>query len=146
MATKEQRHAAIADFGNSAIVQPDRMTGKVGRVAVARWTETGKTLSRRVCTLWYAAPEMLVLGEPYDYPADIWSLGFVLVEIEAKEAACPTRSGAADWEQLRECWRLCQPAAARSGFLYRARQELARNNVINVHGVFRRARSLVGQL
>ena len=128
-ATAEPWHAVVADFGNSAIVQRDRALQN-GACSAPKWAVTGRALSRRVCTLWYAAPEMLVLGEGYGYPADIWSLGLVLLEIEAKEAACPTRPGAADWEQLRAFWRLCQPAAATCGFLLRARQELARNNVV----------------
>ena len=129
-ATAEQWEAAIADFGNSAIVRHD-LALQGGACSVARWAETGRALSRNVCTLWYAAPEMLVSGEGYGYPADIWSLGLVLLEIEAREAACPTRLGAADWEQLREFWRLCQPAAATSGFLLRARQELMRSKVFH---------------
>ena len=133
-ATAEQWQAVIADFGNSAIVQHDRALQDLA-CSVARWADTGRELSRRVCTLWYAAPEMLVHGERYGYPADIWSLGVVLLEIEARQAACPTRPGAADWEQLRAFWWLCQPALARShsGFVLRVRHWLARNKVLPWH-------------
>ena len=53
-------------------------------------------------------------------------MGLGVLEIEAQRAACPTRLGASDWEQLLAFWRLCQPAAATRGFLLRARLELER--------------------
>ena len=133
-AVVDQWQAVLADFGNSAIVQHKRAAeGNVS--SVATWAETGRPLSRRVCTLWYAAPEMLMPREPYDYSADIWSLGLVLLEIEALEAACPARPDAPDWEQLEACWSLCQPAAAPRlrqpaaaprGFIARAQRVFAR--------------------
>ena len=133
-AVVDQWQAVLADFGNSAILQHKRAAeGNVS--SVATWAETGRPLSRRVCTLWYAAPEMLMPRETYDYSADIWSLGLVLLEIEALEAACPTRPDAPDWEQLEACWRLCQPAAAPRlrqpaaaprGFIARAQRVFAR--------------------
>ena len=124
-AAGDQWQAVIADFGNSAIVQRKKFAE--GRVSsAAKWAVTGRTLSRRVCTLWYAAPEMLLPHETYCFGADVFSMGLVLLEIEALSAACPTRPGAPDWEQLRACWRLCQPAAATRGFPARAHRELAR--------------------
>ena len=90
---------------------------------------------------------MLVAGERYAYPADIWSLGLVLLEIEATEAACPTRPGASDWEQLRVFWRLCQPAAAEtSGFPLSVRQELVRQQGWPMASGRVRLRTHVGQL
>ena len=62
-----------------------------------------------------------------------------LLEIEAREAACPTRARARDWEQLQAYWHLCQPAAAPGfGLLRRVRHVLARNNVfplLGTHGL-----------
>ena len=117
--------AVVADFGNSAILHHDEVA-EGGGCSVARWAVTGQALTRRVCTLWYAAPEMLLPRGSYGFPADIWSLGLVLLEIEAQRAACPTRPDASDWEQLLAFWRLCQPAAATRGFLLRVRLELNR--------------------
>ena len=67
-------NAVIADFGNSAIVQQTQAPSGAFAAArqpvapalqpsVARWTGSGRALSRNVCTLWYTAPEMLVPGE-----------------------------------------------------------------------------------
>ena len=157
-ATTEQWQAAIADFGNSAIVQSNRRASHGGGAcALETWAVTGRSLSRKVCTLWYAAPEMLVSDAPYGYPVDIWSLGLVLFEIEAREAACPTRARAPDWEQLQAFWHLCQPAAAQGssfGLVGRVRQVLARNNVfpwLGTHGLIMangrvKRRSDVGEL
>ena len=125
-AAGDQWQSVIADFGNSAIVQHQKVA-EGGVSCAAKWAATGRALSRRVCTLWYAAPEMLLPHETYCFGADVFfSMGLVLLEIEALSAACPTRPGAPDWEQLRACWRLCQPAAATHGFPARAHRELAR--------------------
>ena len=118
-AAGDQWQSVIADFGNSAIVQHQKVA-EGGVSCAAKWAATGRALSRRVCTLWYAAPEMLLPHETYCFGADVFSMGLVLLEIEALSAACPTRPGAPDWEQLRACWRLCQPAAATHGFPARA--------------------------
>ena len=92
--------AVVADFGNSAILHRYEVA-EGGGCSVARWAVTGQALTRRVCTLWYAAPEMLLPRGSYGFPADIWSLGLVLFKIEAQRAACPTRPAASDWEQFR---------------------------------------------
>ena len=95
-------NAVIADFGNSAIVQQTQAAGGACAVArqpvalalqpsVARWTGSGRALSRNVCTLWYAAPEMLVPGKGYSYPVDVWSKGLVLVEVEWGDVVFPTK-------------------------------------------------------
>ena len=141
-AMTEQWQAVIADFGSSAIVQSNhrRASHWGGVCTLETWAATGRALTRKVCTLWYAAPEMLVPDEPYGYPVDIWSLGLVLLEVEAREAACPTRPRAPDWEQLQAFWHLCQPAAAGmpSSLLLvnRVRQMLARRNVFPWLGTY----------
>lgn len=95
---------AICDFGNSEIASfalcraspwRPRMAGvpqKVNRPKVIADT-------RRVTTLWYAAPEMLLRSGSYSFPIDIWALGLILLEIENKNHVCPAAS---EWEQLRE--------------------------------------------
>ena len=157
-AATEKWEAAIADFGNSAIVQSNRRASHWGGACTLEtWAATGRALSRKVCTLWYAAPEMIVPDAPYGYPADIWSLGLVLLEIEAREVACPTRPRAPDLEQLQAFWHLCQPSSAgipSSSLANRVRKMLARNNVypwLGTYGLIMasgrvRRRSDVGEL
>ena len=126
-ATSEQWQAVIADFGNSAIVQRSIRHCTLD----ASWDSSGRALSRDVCTLCYAAPEMLVPGATYGHPVDIWSLGLVLLEVEAREVACPARPRAPDWEQLQAYWHLCQPAAAwmpSSSLVNSVRKMLERRN------------------
>ena len=123
--------AVIADFGNSAIVQQNQAASGAcaaasGANSLARWTGSGRALSRNVCTLWYAAPEMLVPGEGYGYPVDVWSLGLVLVEVEWGDAVCPTKGDSCNpnAEQLQAFWDCCLPSPMASGFVPRAQKEL----------------------
>ena len=126
--------AAIADFGNSAIVQQVQASDAAGCAAArvcrlqparAKWAG-GSALTRNVCTLWYAAPEMLVPGEGYSYPVDVWSLGLVLIEVEWGDVVCPTKGKSCNpySEQLQTLWCFCSPAHIGGGFLRRAQKEL----------------------
>ena len=83
----------IADFGNSldlgGAAQPQLPT-------------------QRFCTLQYAAPEVLLRGEPYSFPSDIWSLGVTLAEMEHFQAVVPARSESdSDLTQLLRVWKWC---------------------------------------
>ena len=125
-------YAVIADFGNSAIVQQIHAASGAcaaaggGANSVARWAGCGSALSRNVCTLWYAAPEMLVPGEGYGYPVDVWSLGLVLIEVEWGDVVCPTKGDSCNpnAEQLQILWCFCLPSPMASGFVRRAQKEL----------------------
>ena len=137
--------AVVADFGNSAIVAASGAYHTASGVcSAARWEGSGRVLTERVCTLWYAAPEMLVPGEGYSYPVDVWSLGLVLSEIEQKDAVCATmcRSSNPERQQLLVFGCSCKPAAARSGLILRARQELARHEAAS--GAFTAASGAFG--
>ena len=133
--------AVLGDLGCSAILQQGR------RGSAARWAGSGNALTRGVCTLWYAAPEMLVQGEAYGHPVDLWSLGLILLEVEAGEPACPTKRNVANWDQLQEFWYLCQPAAAKGSVAWRAREELRRHGVFSTGAAQgRKARRQAGQV
>ena len=120
--------AVIGDFGNSAVLQhPLAMATRRGLPATQLRGER-QALTRRVATLWYAAPELLVPGERYDFSLDLWAFGVVLLEIERKLPVCATHAGAADWTQLEQCWRLLQPVAAKGSFAERALHELRRHD------------------
>ena len=121
--------AVIGDFGNSAVLKhPLAMETRRGLQATQLRGER-QALTRRVATLWYAAPELLVPGERYDFSLDLWAFGVVLLEIERKLPVCATCAGAADWTQLWQCWRLRQPVAAKGSFAERALQEMRRHDL-----------------
>jgi serine/threonine protein kinase len=121
--------AVIGDFGNSAVLKhPLAMETRRGLQATQLRGER-QALTRRVATLWYAAPELLVPGERYDFSLDLWAFGVVLLEIERKLPVCATCAGAADWTQLWHCWRLRQPVAAKGSFAERALQEMRRHDL-----------------
>ena len=128
----------ICDFGNSTIVaeRPPPAVSQWRRQSSLAPDAPHSTVTRRVTTLWYAAPEMLIPCVPYSFPIDIWALGLTLAQVEYKSHVCPSSLDAADWEQLLEIWIFCHPpadAAAASGagerlssFEGRAKRELMR--------------------
>jgi serine/threonine protein kinase len=61
--------AIIADFGNAKVLESNA-PGKSDK------------MTPDVTTLWYRAPEVLVSGAAYEKPADIWSFGSIVVEME----------------------------------------------------------------
>lgn len=49
-------------------------------------------LTQNVTTLWYSAPELLLAYNNYDTRVDMWALGCICVELEAKQVAFPASS------------------------------------------------------
>jgi len=62
--------AQLSDFGAARTLLPHIMTG------------TSQHLTPDVCTLWYRAPEILLAHGTYSFPADVWSLGISIAQIE----------------------------------------------------------------
>ena len=40
-----------------------------------------KTYTHEVVTLWYRAPEIILIKKDYDFSVDIWSIGCILFEL-----------------------------------------------------------------
>ena len=40
-----------------------------------------KPLTRKVVTLWYRAPELLIKNKEYAEPVDVWSIGCIIAEL-----------------------------------------------------------------
>ena len=115
----------LCDFGNAKVASR-------APPSVRQWPARGGPLlelgaaTRRVTTLWYAAPEMLVFRGRYSFGVDVWALGLVLAEMENNRHVCPTKAGASEWEQLLEAWIMRQPVATSSPFVEFAQTDLLR--------------------
>ena len=73
--------AVLADFGT----------------CVLKYVE-GRTMSMAVTTLWFRAPEVLMGDRKYGPAVDVWSLGCVLLSMNAREFPL---TGNSDFDQLR---------------------------------------------
>jgi serine/threonine protein kinase len=60
--------AVLGDFGSAKAFLP------------------GLPMTRKICTLWHRAPEVLANKEACDLSSDVWSLGVTFVEIELGQA------------------------------------------------------------
>ena len=114
----------LCDFGNATLAS------RALRFSDSQWPACGGpplelgAATRRVTTLWYAAPEMLMLRGRYSFGVDVWALGLVLAEMENNGPVCPTKPGASEWDQLLEARVMCQPEATSSPFTRMAQKDL----------------------
>ena len=116
--------AVVADFGNSAVVQEEFNFPEEKKRRTLTWAASGARLTRGVTTLCYAAPEMLVPGETYAYPADVWSFGVVMLEVEATTPLLFKGARTTKWEQLLEIVAFLQPVAAKASLAEKAHEHL----------------------
>ncbi|XP_015606863.1 cyclin-dependent kinase 11A isoform X2 [Cephus cinctus] len=81
------------DLKTSNLLLSHRGILKVGDFGLAR--EYGSPLRQYtpvVVTLWYRAPELLLNGNEYSTPIDIWSVGCIFAELLRMEALFPGKS------------------------------------------------------
>ena len=60
---------------------PHGMVLKIADFGTAREVLASGSMTPRVCTLWYRAPELLLGATRYTTAVDIWSLGCICVEL-----------------------------------------------------------------
>ncbi|XP_042461210.1 protein IMPAIRED IN BABA-INDUCED STERILITY 1-like isoform X1 [Zingiber officinale] len=65
---------------------------------------TNQSLTTRVMTLWYRAPELLLGSTNYEPSVDLWSIGCVLAELFLGK---PLLQGRTEVEQLHKIFKLC---------------------------------------
>ena len=63
--------ARLGDFGAARYVLP---------MSASQGEEEG--LSSDVCTMWYRAPEVLIMRTRYHFPSDVWAMGITIAELE----------------------------------------------------------------
>lgn len=51
---------------------------KIGDFGLGRKYRPDISLTHKVVTLWYRAPELILASRYYDYKIDVWSIGCVL--------------------------------------------------------------------
>ncbi|CAN0896829.1 Probable serine/threonine-protein kinase At1g09600 [Linum grandiflorum] len=78
----------IADFGLASFFDP----------------KSSATLTSRVVTLWYRAPELLLGSCKYGVSVDLWSTGCILGELYSGKPILPGRT---EVEQLHKIFKLC---------------------------------------
>jgi len=66
------------------------------------FSEPLRPYTHGVTTLWYRAPELLLVTEDYGTAIDIWSIGCIFYEIVTKQ---PMFQGSSDLEQLNRIFR-----------------------------------------
>eukprot|EP00802_Teleaulax_amphioxeia_P009568 Tamp_09587.p1 GENE.Tamp_09587~~Tamp_09587.p1 ORF type:complete len:296 (+),score=54.73 Tamp_09587:547-1434(+) len=90
---------------------------KIADFGLARsYNDPSVPLTKKVITLWYRPPEVLLESDKYGAPADIWSVGCIFAELMAKESlgtlrplwALPSEQGPHnETEQMRKIWAIC---------------------------------------
>ena len=64
----------------------------------------GEVLTKRIVTLWYRAPELLLGSKNYDASVDLWSLGCIIAEMFKTS---PLLNGRNEVEQIHKMIKLC---------------------------------------
>lgn len=79
---------------------------KVGDFGLATLFQPGESqsLTSRVVTLWYRAPELLLGATEYGVAIDLWSTGCILAELFAGKPIMPGRT---EVEQMHKIFKLC---------------------------------------
>ena len=90
---------------------------KIADFGLARsYNDPSVPLTKKVITLWYRPPEILLESDKYGAPADIWSVGCIFAELLAKQSlgtlrplwALPDMQGPRDeHEQIKKIWAIC---------------------------------------
>ena len=122
--------AVIADFGNSAVVHEKEYFREGQKFITLTSAASGAPLTRGVTTLCYAAPEMLVPRQTYGYAVDVWSLGLVMLEVEATTPILFKSAQTTHWEQLQEIVSFFQPAVDKASLAEKALQQLRKHKPI----------------
>lgn len=102
--------------GANLLITRDGML-KIADFGLARsYNDTTVPLTKKVITLWYRPPEVLLESDKYGAPADMWSVGCILAELFAKQSlgtlrpiwALPEAQGPRDEsEQIKKIWAIC---------------------------------------
>ncbi|CAN1235582.1 Probable serine/threonine-protein kinase At1g09600 [Linum perenne] len=77
---------------------------KIGDFGLANFYQDSQTLTSRVVTLWYRAPELLLGATQYGAGIDLWSAGCILAELFAGKHIMPGRT---EVEQMHKIFKLC---------------------------------------
>lgn len=87
MHAKEVIHRDIKPANLLWFVSPDNKASiKICDFGLAKINNTPGSMTPRVVTCWYRAPEICARDPNYTYSSDIWSVGCVLYEMVAKKA------------------------------------------------------------
>ncbi|KZV37329.1 putative serine/threonine-protein kinase-like [Dorcoceras hygrometricum] len=94
------------DIKGSNLLVDNNGTLKIGDFGLATFLEPGQkqTLTSRVVTLWYRAPELLLGATDYGAGIDLWSAGCILAELFAGKPIMPGRT---EVEQMHKIFKLC---------------------------------------
>ncbi|CAI9753107.1 unnamed protein product [Fraxinus pennsylvanica] len=91
--------------GSNLLIDPNGML-KIADFGLANFyqNKTKPTLTSRVVTLWYRAPELLLGSTDYEEGIDLWSAGCLLAEMFEGRPIMPGRN---EIEQLHKIFKLC---------------------------------------
>ncbi|CAN1175566.1 Probable serine/threonine-protein kinase At1g54610 [Linum perenne] len=89
--------------GSNLLINDDGVL-KIGDFGLANFYRDSQTLTSRVVTLWYRAPELLLGATQYGAGIDLWSAGCILAELFAGKHIMPGRT---EVEQMHKIFKLC---------------------------------------